>query len=134
MNCRKSKCCPILFKSYSLSNAQYHFFLFIFQCYRHHTSEFWASLLMYHNFSFKIISYWSLSQTHFKTYIYLYLYLHYLCVWTKSLQSCPTLWYPMDHNPPGSSVHGILQVRILEWAAVPSSRGSSWLRDQTRVS
>ena len=40
----------------------------------------------------------------------------------------------MDCNPPGSSVHEILQARILEWIALPSSRGSSQLRDQTRVS
>ena len=41
---------------------------------------------------------------------------------------------PMDCNPPGSSIHGILQARILEWVAIPFSRGSSWPRDQTRVS
>ena len=41
---------------------------------------------------------------------------------TKSLQSCLTLCDPMDHSPPGSSVHAILQARILEWAAMPSSR------------
>ena len=40
----------------------------------------------------------------------------------------------MDHSPPGSSVHGILQARILEWVAMPSSRGSSQLRDQTLIS
>ena len=56
------------------------------------------------------------------------------CVNTKPLQSCPTLCDPMDWIPPGSSVHGILQVRILEWVAVPSSRGSSWPRDRTHVS
>ena len=43
----------------------------------------------------------------------------------KSLQSCLTLWDPMDHSPPSSSVHGILQARILEWVVMPSSRGSS---------
>ena len=42
------------------------------------------------------------------------------------LQSCPTLGDPMDYSPPGSSVHGILQARILEWVAMLSSRGSSW--------
>ena len=41
---------------------------------------------------------------------------------------------PMDCSPPGSSVHGILQARILEWVAIPSSRGSSWPRDQTHIS
>ena len=43
----------------------------------------------------------------------------------QSLQSCSTLCDPMDHSLPGSSVHGILQARILAWVAVPSSRGSS---------
>ena len=42
--------------------------------------------------------------------------------------------WPMDCSPPGSSVHGILQARTLEWVAVPSSRGSSRLRGQTQVS
>ena len=37
-------------------------------------------------------------------------------------QSCPTLGNPMDYSPPGSSVHGILQARILEWAAISFSR------------
>ena len=44
------------------------------------------------------------------------------------------VWYfhdPMDCSRPGSSVNGILQARILEWVAVPSSRGSSWPRDRT---
>ena len=39
---------------------------------------------------------------------------------------------PMDYSPPGFSVHGILQARILEWVAVPFSRGSSQPRDQTQ--
>ena len=46
-----------------------------------------------------------------------------LCV--LLLQSCPTLSDPMDCSPPGSSVHGILQARILEWVAIPFFRGSS---------
>ena len=50
-----------------------------------------------------------------------------MCV--KSLQSCPTVCNPMDQSLPGSSVHGILQARILEWIAMPSSRGSSQPRD-----
>ena len=53
------------------------------------------------------------------------------------LARCPTwtfsLW-PMDCSPLGSSVHGILQARILEWVVIPFSKGSSWPRDQTRVS
>ena len=46
-------------------------------------------------------------------------------------QSCPTLCNPIDCSPPGSSIHGILQARILEWVVVPFSRGSSRPRDQT---
>ena len=49
-------------------------------------------------------------------------------------QSCPTLWDPMDSSPPGSSVHGILQARILDWVAMPSSRGFSPPRDRAQVS
>ena len=49
-------------------------------------------------------------------------------------QLCPTLCDPMDCSLPGSSVHGILLARILEWVAMPSSRGSSQPRDQTGVS
>ena len=56
----------------------------------------------------------------------------YVCA--KSLQSCPALCDPMDCSPPSSSVHGILQTRILEWIAMPSFRGSSWPRDWTPIS
>ena len=49
-------------------------------------------------------------------------------------QLCPTLCNPMDCSPPDSSVYGSLQARILEWVAMPSSRGSSRPRDQTQVS
>ena len=49
-------------------------------------------------------------------------------------ESSPTLFDPMDCSLPGSSVHGILQARILQWVAIPSSRGSSQPRDQTQVS
>ena len=44
-------------------------------------------------------------------------------------QSCLALCDPMDGRPPGSSVHGVLQARMLEWVAMPSSRGSSQSRD-----
>ena len=49
-------------------------------------------------------------------------------------QSGLTLRDPMDHSLPGFSVHGILQARILEWVAIPFSRGSSLPRDRTQVS
>ena len=51
------------------------------------------------------------------------------CVCAKSLPSYPTLCDPLDYGLPGSSVHGILQARIPEWVVMPSSRGSSQLRD-----
>ena len=49
-------------------------------------------------------------------------------------QSCPTLCSSMDCSPPGSSVHGIFQARILEWVSISFSRWSSWARDPTHVS
>jgi len=52
----------------------------------------------------------------------------------KLLQLCPILCNPVDCSPPGSSVHGILQARILVWVAVPSSRGSSCPKDWSHVS
>ena len=52
----------------------------------------------------------------------------------KLTQLCPTLCDPMGHSPPISSVHGILQARILKWVVMPSSRGSSQPRDQTCTS
>ena len=51
-----------------------------------------------------------------------------------SLKSCLTFCDPMDFSPPGSSGHGNLQARILEWLAIPFSRESSWPRDWTQVS
>ena len=56
------------------------------------------------------------------------------CVHAKSLQLCLTLCDPMDCSPPSSSVHEILQARILELVAIPFSMASSWLRDQTCIS
>ena len=56
-----------------------------------------------------------------------------LHAWSVS-QSCLSLCDPMDCSPPGSSVHGILQTRTAGWVAMPSSRGSSQLRDQTHSS
>ena len=54
--------------------------------------------------------------------------------WCEVTQSCPTLCCPMDCSPPGSSIHGIFQARILEWIAISFSRGSSQPRDRTLVS
>ena len=49
-------------------------------------------------------------------------------------QLCPILCDPMDCSPPGSSVHRILQARILEWVAISFSRGSCWPRNWTQAS
>ena len=57
-----------------------------------------------------------------------------VCVCVLVTQSCPTLCDPVDCSPSGASVHGILQAVILEWVAIPFSRGSSQPRDMTPVS
>ena len=56
------------------------------------------------------------------------------CMGAKLLQSGPTLCDPMECSLPVSSVHGVFQARILEWVALPYSRGSFQPRDQTSVS
>ena len=80
----------------------------------------------------------------FTTYIYIYkyiyiwvkqhIYMHTYCFCCLAAKSYLTLCDPMDCSPPSSSVHGIFQARILVWVAISSSRGSSWLRDQTLIS
>ena len=63
-----------------------------------------------------------------------YLEKHILSMCVLVAQSCLALCNPMDWGPPGSSVHGILQARILEWVAISFSRGPSRPRDRTQVS
>ena len=58
----------------------------------------------------------------------------FLCMYDMSLQSWPILCEPMDCRPPGFSVRGILQARILKWVAMPFSRGSSQPKAQTCIS
>ena len=73
------------------------------------------------------------------SYIYVHLSIYILFIYkrsthmtnlaaaaAKSLQSCPTLCDPRDGSPPGSSVPGILQARILEWVAISFSNASQW--------
>ena len=69
--------------------------------------------------------------TYIRSQLFLNLNLSCCCLVTKS---CQSLCDPMDCSPPGSSVHGILQARILEWVAISFSRGSSRPKDQTQVS
>ena len=57
-----------------------------------------------------------------------------ICQFCVCAQSCPTVHDPLDCSPPGFSVHGIFQARILEWVVISSSRGSSQPRDRTHVS
>ena len=58
----------------------------------------------------------------------------HVCVCVLVTQLCPTLWDPMDCNSTGSSVHGILQTRILEWVATSFFRGSSQPKDWIQIS
>ena len=58
----------------------------------------------------------------------------YFFLFCSVVQSCLTLYNPMDYSPPGSSTRGIILPRILEWVAISSSRGSSWPRDWTCAS
>ena len=61
-------------------------------------------------------------------------YALHACLPAKWLQSCLTLCDPMDCSPPGSSVHGILQARILEWVVISFTRGSALPRSWTCIS
>ena len=67
---------------------------------------------------------------------YIYVNLHWLkhSAWVFSRLACPTHCNPVDCSPPGSSVHGMPQARILERVTISYSRGSSWRRDWTCVS
>ena len=68
---------------------------------------------------------------HIHAHTYLYTC---VCVYESEVaRSCPTLCHSMDCRSPGSSVHGVFQVRILEWVAISFSRWSSQLRDWTHI-
>ena len=76
---------------------------------------------MYIQFSLsKFVSYASLSSGH-EIFESMSLYIENTAATAKSLQSCPTLCDPVDGSPPGSFVHGIFQVRVLEWGAIAFS-------------
>ena len=80
---------------------------------------------------FMIYTWLAYFSTNFKFPLYFNEYWKWKVLGT---QSCPTLYDPMDCSPPSSSVHGILQARILECVVIPFSRGSSWTRDWSQVS
>ena len=67
-------------------------------------------------------------------YHWLQTYFSGLCMYARCFELCLTFWDPMDCSPPGSSLHGILQARILKWVSRPSSRESSQPGDQTHIS
>ena len=85
----------------------------------------WTCNLRYHGYCLliHILSSFSLKILHICS----------CCAVCLVTQLCATLCNPMNGSPPGSSVMGILQGRILEWVAMPSPRGSSQPRDQTQV-
>ena len=74
-----------------------------------------------------------MSEIHIYT-IYINVYVCIYMEWNVLTQLYLTLCSPVDCSLPGSSVHGVSQVRILEWIAMRYSRASSWPRDQTQVS
>ena len=69
-------------------------------------------------------------RKYIKNYILFYK-LGYICMWICTCSVASVMFNPVDSSPPGSSVHGILQARIMEWIAISSSRCSSWSRDRT---
>ena len=66
------------------------------------------------------------THTHICEYSYVFVYTSAAAAAARSLQSCPTLCYPIDRSPPGSAVPGILQARILEWVAISFSNAWKW--------
>ena len=78
---------------------------------------------------------WNL-RISYETYLALLKYRWWLCLCAECsvAKSCPTLCHRIDCSSPGPTVHKILQARKLEWVAMPSSRRSSWPRDQTHIS
>ena len=103
-----------------------------------HARTKFVCLFVFHSFPL-LLSQWRNIQQWDKKKIQKYLWMYiYICVYiyihAQSLQSCLTLWDPIVYSLPGSSFHGVLQTRILEWVVTPSSRGSSRPRDGTHVS
>ena len=89
---------------------------------------------LFNKTAFRVTWFFSLGTMGFWGWIVLYFGLKKeMRMHAQLLQSCSTLCIPMDCSPPGSSVHGIPQARILEWVTIPSSRRSSQPRDRTRV-
>ena len=94
--------------------------------------------IKYHLYSKKLCSHDSSFAKRVGSFIHHFLCLFFRGLYTsvlcaKPIQLCLTLCNPMDCSPPSSSIHGILQARILEWVAMPSSRRYSQPRDWTHI-
>ena len=72
-------------------------------------------------FFFSLLCQFSLLLAHSNQHINIYMLITAAAVAAKSLQSCPTLYNPIDGSPPGSATPGILQARTLEWTAISFS-------------
>ena len=86
------------------------------------------NLIIYNNYS--PIAQWGHKRFIFFLHYFIFKFILLLCC----ARLCSTVFDPMNCSPPGFSVHGISQAKILECAAISSSKGSSWPRDQTCVS
>ena len=91
---------------------------------------FWDTVDLQYFLIFRYITWFTIFTDYAPLIVIIRYWLYTLCctiypcmlVRPKLLQPCQILCNPIDHSPPGSSVHGILQTRILEWVAMPSSR------------
>ena len=119
----------------------FHFYqLYLNKAGRNYILGLWHKTMPWDHFSCSLLQSWNQP---FSPGAMLFVTFYQIFILTQSLpsesesevaQSCPTLCDPMDWSPLGSSIHGILLARILEWIAISFSRGSSWPRDRTQVS
>ena len=120
------------------------------------TSPFWRTVvsktalytcsLLAVNLEFSVLTVWQDGRVHYldldnhsATYVYIEsshasLQEYIRMLWVLGAQSCLTLCNPLHCGPSASSVHGILQARILEWVSISFSRGYSWLRNRAQTS
>ena len=113
------------FKEYQIAPLSSEWLSFIFKFLCPFFSFFFSSSDSIFSFSFSLLS--KSDQRHMNRQA------ESMHVWVRA-QSCPALCNPMDYSPPGSSIHGIFQARILKWVAISSSRRSSQPKDWTHIS
>ena len=125
---------PYLFISICSLNTAFCLLLHVIIHKHHFIDIYWSSTMCW--WVFLAIKQSSLKKTLKTKHLVLSMHTYIvgrMCV-RLSFQLCPALYDPMDCSPPDSSVHGILQARILEWAASSFSRGFSWVSDCIRIS